>query len=337
MKVFSIALITGLIALNAAAQGSSNSSLGHYSTGVIPKSYGSCEALASQVSEAFLNAAEVELISTKCESNSHGSVVSLTYVEKSTPIQFSSTRGRSVTDDIAGRGYIATQQECEARKAVVIEQFKTATGLQPFFAYCMEDEAANYSTHPWHVAIEAVGIGAMTYQYIDRMVSEGLATDPAAFITEVKEYFHARPDTALVDAVYRMDNLSFARVGIALFAKKHVSVNKYEFLALERQKDCEFEARELKAAAIRSGMPVIGHGCQYRVSDFYRTFLIVETRAKLSYDSTGLSFESMDACRAARSKVFEDMKRAIGDRVVGISCSDLSYGPTAYVILKPAN
>jgi hypothetical protein len=336
MKSKAIILFSGFLSFSAPSlQPALASSLGHYSTGVIPKSYGSCDALKAKISSAFVSATDVDLVSTECSSNSHGSTVTLNYVDNSKPVEFNTTRGRSVTDDIAGRGYIKTLQECESRKASVVEKFTTATGLQPFLVYCMEDEAANTSTHPWHVAIEAAGAGAMTYQYMDRMLSEGLSTDPTALTDEIKQYFTSRPETLLVDVVYRMDSLGFARIGLAVFAKKYVSINKYEFLATRREQDCTFEADELKQAAIRAGMPVVGHGCQFRTSDPSKTFLITETRAKLSFDRSGISFENMEACRSARSNVFEDMKAKIGDSVVGIHCSDTFDGPTAYVIFKP--
>ncbi len=310
-------------------------SIGHYTTGLIPKSYGHCESLKPEISRAFMEAANVELLSTECSSRSSGSVLTLNYVETSRPVEFNTTRGRSVNDDIAGRGYIKTETECETRKPGVVQVFKAATGLNPFLVYCTEDEAANSSTHPWHVAIEAVGIGNMTYQYIDRMLSDGMSTNPEALTTEIKQYFSSRPDTMVVDAVYRIDNISFARVGIALLAKKRVSINKYEFLTTRSERDCGFEADELKAAALRAGMPVVGHGCQFRQSDYHKTFLITETRSQLSYDTTGITFDTMEACRAAREVLFQDMRRRLGDTVVGISCRSGADQPTAFVIFRP--
>jgi hypothetical protein len=336
MKTTSIILITASLTITATkTQASLADSIGHYSTGVIPKSYGLCDTLKPRIESAFITSANVEIIATECHSSSRGSVVTLNFVNGSKPIEFNSTRGRTAGEDLAGRGYIKTQAECEVRRANVVEQFKTATGLQPFFDYCTEDEAANSSTHPWHVAIEATGAGAMKYQYTDRMLSDGLSTDPTTLTNEVKQYFSARPETLLVDVVYRMDALSFGRIGIAVFAKNHVSINKNEFLSTRLAPDCAFEAEELKLAAARSGMVVIGHGCQLDTRGSNSTFLITETRATLSHDRTGITFEDMSACRAARSSVLEDMRKLLGESVVGIHCSDMSDGPTAYVILKP--
>lgn len=331
MKLTSIAIVSGLLWASAM----SASSLGHFTAGPMPSSYGNCEALKPKVAEAFSRASGADIVSTDCHGSADGTVVTITYIENGAPIEFSTTRARSVTDDIAGRGYIKTQNECETRKDSVAETFKIATGLTPFLVHCMEDEAANSSTLPWHVAIEAIGVGQMNYQFIDRMLSDGLSTDPEALTTEIKNYFNSRPDTVLVASVYRMDNIGFAHVSAALFTKKRVSVNKYEFLSTRREKDCAFEAEELKAAANRSGMPVVGHGCQVRGQNYHKTFLIAETHDKLSFDSTGIKYESMEACRSARTNVYEDMRRRVGDSVVGVHCSDGTDEPTAYIILKP--
>jgi len=336
MQTTSIILISASLTIAAIkTQSALADSIGHYSTGLIPKSYGLCETLKPTIETAFAASASVEIISTECHSNSRGSIVTLNYVNGNRPIEFSSTRAPTTTDDIAGRGYIKTQAECELRKASVVEQFKTATGLQPFFLYCTEDEAANSSTLPWHVAIEAVGAGVLKYQYMDRMLADGLSTDSTALTNEVKQYFAARPETLLVDVVYRVDAMGFGRIGIAAFTKNHVSINKNEFLSTRLVNDCTFEAEELKSAAIRAGMTVIGHGCQIEIHGSHGTFLITETHANLSHDRTGITFENMPACRAARSAVLDDMRKLLGESVVGIQCSDISDGPTAYVILKP--
>ena len=309
--------------------------LKHYRTGFIPKSYGTCEQLKTVVSDAFAKAANVRIISSQCESGSRGANIELTYASPTNEaIEIAMTRSLSDYDDVAGRGYMKTQKECEERKVAVTDQFRTATGLEPFFVRCMEDEAANETTHPWHVGIDAVGVGAMSYQYIDRMLSDGLTSDPEVFLSEIHEYFSKRPDTSFVDAVYRWDALDFARVGIAVFSKKRITLTKRDGVTTRKKDDCTFEADELRNAANLGQMTVISHGCSLHHATYPIPFVLLEGGDRLYFDTTGIQYETMEACRAARSSTFEDMRQTIGATVIGISCSNGTDKPEAFVIQK---
>lgn len=326
-------LLTILTFVISSTAYSMDGALKYYRTGVIPRAYGNCDTLKAQAAESFAKATNLRVVSSQCDQNSRGANVQLTYVsDHNQEIEITTTRAHSDYDDVAGRGYTKTLADCEARKESVVEIFRTSTGLQPFFVHCMEDPAANESTHPWHVGIDAVGSGAMTYQYIDRSLSDGLSSDPQEFLNHVRDYLRARPDTNIVDVVYRFDALDFARIGIASFAKKRIDANKIDGLSNRRPEDCAIEADAVGAAATLGGIRVMTFGCANHRGDVSSTVIITEGRVKLFFNTTGIEYETMDACRGARSSIFADMRGALGDTVVGVTCSDGARKPTAFVI-----
>jgi hypothetical protein len=301
--------------------------------GHLPPSYGTCDTLKPNLANAFAQATQVDVLSIQCESDSLGSKLTINYVESSSqPLIFTTTTYTLAGDDVAGRGYMKTEDECQARKEVIVEQFKTATGLNPFITYCKKELRNN--SHRWHVAIDAVGAGKMSYYFVDELMSDGVSTDPSALISEVNQYFQTRSDVIIVDTVMRTDDLNFTRLGVAMFAAEPIKFSKETYLAVSSDTDCAFEAAELKAAATRAGLGVIGHGCQFRHADFNKTFLLTEGRKALSFDSTGITYESMEACRAARNNLFQDLHRRIGNDVVGVHCSDGFLAPTAFALMN---
>lgn len=325
-----------LVLAGSSAAFSNPTGIQKYHTGLIPLSYGKCATLDLQVSAAFQNASGAQLISHQCVDGPKGAEIVISYYTGSgRDIQLTSTRDMDLEHDLTGRGYIEEEADCEARKTAITAQFIAATGLQPFFTRCMSDQGVDWSNHPWHVAIDAIGVGAMTYQYIENSTSEGLSSDPKAFFQSIREYLQARANTSVVEVTEVLDGAAFGSVVISTFTKEKLIVGAIDGTANKIAADCAIEAGELQTAANASGIRLMATGCVKKPMRGHMIKSLFEGHDRLRLETTGLMFRDTQTCRTMRPNTLADMRAALGDDVIAILCSDFGRDSTAIAVLKP--
>lgn len=307
-----------------------------YHTGLIPLSYGKCATLDLQVLAAFQNASGTQIISHQCVDGPKGSEIEISYHSSNgRDIQLTSTRYLETEHDLTGRGYIKKEEDCEARKSAITSQFTASTGLQPFFTRCMTDQGIDSSNHPWHVAIDAVGVGEMNYQFIRQSTSEGLSSDPKVFLQSVRDYLTTRDNTSVVDVTETLDGAAFGSVVISVFTKEKLVINSIEGTSNKLAADCAIEATQLHAAANSSGVRLMATGCVNKPLNGHMTKSLIEGHDRVRFESTGIKFNTVQDCRTKRPNTLADMRATLGDDVIAIMCSDKTNDVTAFVVLKP--
>jgi hypothetical protein len=309
----------------------------NYRAGNIPKSYGTCETLKDNITAQFRDAAHVNIISSKCVAAELGSSVEITYSsELGQPAPILSTRDLN-SSDANGRGYLETEEQCEAFKNDVVRKFKSATYTDPFLVYCTKDRSIFRSTHPWHVAIDAVGTSEFKYFFSSQVFNMKVVGDRQRLLEQVYAFFSSRPDTVLVDAVLRNDSTGLDVLGVSAFSKSRTLLTMKESVTIKLNSNCEDEARAFGDAASLAGIDFVATGCHQNQFAFHNVPFMIFADQKISplnVVDSGIQFTYIADCKSSREATFKRLQGSIGNNVVGVLCDESQTNVRAFAVLK---
>ena len=321
-----------LLAGSAVAE---TSAIFKYSATNIPLNYGTCEEHKQRLSQALSARGDARVVSSNCETLNGTMTVEFTYATSSgRPLELTSTRDLD-GQDIDGRGYMSTREECENATTAVVDKFITATGLNPFMVYCTQDKPAFVAFNPWHVAIDAFGVGRQQYFLATRLSASNISGDTSAYTQRVKDYFNARANTTLVDVRLMSDSMRMQRLVVGLFADSYVSLGTLDSVITKTSAECDEEAAAFGTAAAQAPRGIITYGCKANFGRSGHTpFVIYEgiSREFLSVTDTGITFATMSDCKAKRDMTLRHLQEVVGTSVTGVLCDNSREKTRAFAV-----
>lgn len=210
------------------------------------------------------------------------------------------------------------RESCEAGMAAEIPVFERQTGLQKFFAYC---EVPRYASAGWQVAIEAFGT-PRNRPYSDNLPVFGKV------IGHNWESFTGMLAAGLAKFGFELaqaeltNRLSYSEVVFRYYGDRSITPHGHEVAYIPTPELCLENATRVQAAMDQAGVKTLGVLCWGdRVQGLAQLSVVTDGERALQFARPENSYETWDACEAARESVADHYRTRYKHQVIAAVCN----------------
>lgn len=275
-----------------------------------------CQEVASWVVDRFARLADARVIANGCERNPHRTFDLV--IEYSKPVEANLVS--TFDEDAYVNALYDTAEACIASRDSDMATFKSATGLEPLIAYCIQDRRDPELDNGFAMRIDAFGKPKLSPMHLARDFYNGINGDVRSMegilksalethgATGVRVKIKASPNHSVVHAMY--------------YAARKVPMLQYSEGRFANLEGCEKYRDEMSriftTAGGQSAIFFCGRSSYSATVYLYTAGVVMQP---LATDLTSMKYSSFEACESKRAETENAWRDGLAKEVIGSICA----------------
>lgn len=275
-----------------------------------------CQEVASWVVERFARLADARVIANGCERNPHRTFDLV--IEYSKPVEANLVT--TFDEDAYVNALYDTAEACAASRDRDMATFKSATGLEPLIAYCIQDRRDPELDNGWSMRIDAFGKAKLSPQHLARDFYNGINGDVKSLEGTLKSALETHGAKSVQVKIKTTSNHSI--VHALYYAARKVPMLQYSEGRFANLENCEKYRDEMSRIFTNAGGQSAIFFCgssTYSATVYMYTAGVV--MQPLATELTSMKYSTVEACEAKRAETEDAWRDGLSKEVVGSVCA----------------